>query len=243
MPRNIDPVNILDHLLVKAVEGGRDTFADKGLKTVQSKIRDVLGPICKPWTIIEKAATQENSEEKEDQVSLEDIIRFIEKSAMLLGQAKNKVVCFRRLNVLNVPLNSKSDANGILNTYTPLLSTNSTELFGRQFWKQVIDNTKAQKKTLEMFREVGKTKKKPFLAGFLARDKQSPRWSAGNHNKIPSINIFERNNNKDGREIQQVKPPINQMVRLQKQVATTFCNISVEKLEHLHPLIKEGMFL
>ena len=34
------------------------------------------------------------------------------------------------------------------------------------------------------------------------------------------------------------------MVRLQKQVATTFCNISVklvplEKLEHVHPLVKE----
>ena len=78
---------------------------------------------------------------------------------MLLGQAKNKVAC---LNVLNVPLNSKSDANGILNTYTPLLSTNSIELFGRQFRKKVVDNTKAQKETLEMFREVSKTKKKPF---------------------------------------------------------------------------------
>ena len=34
------------------------------------------------------------------------------------------------------------------------------------------------------------------------------------------------------------------MVRLQKQVATTFCNISVElvpleKLEDVHPLVKE----
>ena len=34
------------------------------------------------------------------------------------------------------------------------------------------------------------------------------------------------------------------MVRLQKQVATTFCNISVElvpleKLENVHPLVKE----
>ena len=103
------------------MEGGRETFADKDLKTAQSKIRDVLGPICRLWTIIEKAATQENSEEKEDQVSLEDSTRFIAKSAMLLGQAKNKVAYFRRLNVLNVPLNSKSDANGILNTSTPLL--------------------------------------------------------------------------------------------------------------------------
>ena len=89
--------------------------------------------------------------------SLEDIIRLIEKSVMLLGQAINKVAYFRRLNILNVSLNLKSDAKGILNNYAPLLLTNSTGLFGRQFRKQVLDNTKAQKETLEMFREVSKT--------------------------------------------------------------------------------------
>ena len=59
-----------------------------------------------------------------------------------------------------------------------------------------------------------------------------------------SVNIFKRSNNKDGREIQQVKRSINQMVRLRKKVTTTFCNISVElvppeKLIPVHPLVKE----
>ena len=134
------------------MEGRQETLANKDLETAQSKIRDVLGPICRLWTIIEKAATQENSEEKGDQVSLEDIIRLIEKSVMLLGQVNNKVAYFRRLNILNVSLNSKSDAKGILNIYAPLLSTNRSELFGRQFRKQVLDNTKVQKQTL--FRDV-----------------------------------------------------------------------------------------
>ena len=58
---------------------------------------------------------------------------------------------------------SKSDAKGILNIYAPLLSTNSTDLFVRQLWKQVLDNTKAEKETLEMFKEVGKTKRNPFF--------------------------------------------------------------------------------
>ena len=95
---------------------------------------------------------------------------------MLLGQANNKVAYFRRLNILNVSLNSKSDAKGILNTYASLLSTNITELFGRIFRKPTLDNAKAQKETLEMFREVGKTKK----------EKQTvPKGSAENHNRIP----------------------------------------------------------
>ena len=144
---------------------------------------------------------------------------------MLLGQANNKVAYFRRLNILNVSLNSKSDAKGILNTYASLLSTNSTELFGRQFRKLTLDNTKAQKETLEIFREVGKTKKKPFSERFPARNKQYQREVPKTTTEFHSVNIFERSNNKDDREMQQAKPPINQMVRLQKQVATTSCNI------------------
>ena len=60
---------------------------------------------------------------------------------------------------------------------------------------------------------------------------------------FPSANILERSNNKDGRKIQG-KPPKNQMVRLQKQIETTFCNVSVELvplkiLEQVQPLVKE----
>ena len=73
-----------------------------------------MGLICRLCAIIEKAGTQENSEEKEDQVSLEDILRLIEKSVILLGQENNKVAYFRRLDVLNVSLNSRSDAKAIL---------------------------------------------------------------------------------------------------------------------------------
>ena len=64
VPRNIDSVTILDHSLTKVVENRWETLADKELETVQSKIRDVFGPICRLWTIIKKAAAQENSEEK-----------------------------------------------------------------------------------------------------------------------------------------------------------------------------------
>ena len=77
LPRNINPVKILDHSLAKVVEGRQETLAGKNLETIPSKIRDVLAPIWRLWKIIEKAATQENSEEKEDQVSLEGTIKLI----------------------------------------------------------------------------------------------------------------------------------------------------------------------
>ena len=85
---------------------------------------------------------------------------------MLLGQANNKVAYFQCLNVLNISLNSKSDARGIFNIFAPLLSRNSTELFGCQFWKQVLDNTKVQREILLIFKEVGKTKINSFYQDF-----------------------------------------------------------------------------
>ena len=208
------------------MEGRQETLADKDLETAQSKIRDLLGLIYRLCAIIEKTATQENSEEKEDQVSLEDIIRLIEESIMLLGEANNKVAYFRRLNMLNVSLNSKSDTKGILNTYAPLLSTNSTKLFGRQFRKQVLDNTKSQKETLGIFREVGKTKKTPFSTGFPARNKQSPKGSAGNYNRIPVHQHFRTQQQQRWQRNTTSQTANKSIVRLQKQVATTFCNIS-----------------
>ena len=136
LARSIDPVKILDHPFPKAVEGRQEALADKNLETAQPKIRDVMSPMCRLCTIIEKVAARENSEKKKDQISLEDVIRLIEKSVMLLGEANNKVAYVRCLNVLIVSLNLKSDAIGLLNTYAPLLLKDSTELLGTQFQKQ-----------------------------------------------------------------------------------------------------------
>ena len=42
VPKNIDPVKILDHLLEKFVKGRQETLVDKDLETVWSKFRNVL---------------------------------------------------------------------------------------------------------------------------------------------------------------------------------------------------------
>ena len=135
---------------------------------------------------------------------------------MLLGQANNKVPYFQCLNILNVSLNPKSDAISIFNTFAPLLSTHSTETFGYQFQKQVLDNTKVQREILVMFKQVGKNKKKPFSQDF-QQETNNQQWKrAGSHKRYPPINIFERNNNKDGRKIQQSNRQTNHLVRIKK---------------------------
>ena len=85
----------------------------------------------------------------------------------------------------------------------------------------MLDNTKAQKETLQMFRQVGKTKKKPFLAGFPARNKQSPRGSVGNHKRIHLRQNFPKTS---GNYLLQ-----NISVKL----------VPLQKLDHVHPLVKE----
>ena len=42
VPKNIDPVKILDHLYEKFVKGRHETLVDKDLETVRSKFRNVL---------------------------------------------------------------------------------------------------------------------------------------------------------------------------------------------------------
>ena len=54
-----------------------------------------------------------------------------------------------------------------------------------------------------MFKELDRTKKNPFLLGFPARHKQSPRRSAVNDNR--NFHYFERINNKDGRKTHRIK--------------------------------------
>ena len=64
---------------------------------------------------------------------MEDIIRLIEKSVMLPHQANNKVAYVWCLNILNVLLNSKSDAKDILNAYAPLSSRNGINCLVENF--------------------------------------------------------------------------------------------------------------
>ena len=47
-------------------------------------------------------------------------VKILDHSLMFPDQTNNRVTYFRHLNVLNVSLNSKSDAKVILNIYVPL---------------------------------------------------------------------------------------------------------------------------
>ena len=102
---------------------------------------------------------------------------------------------------------------------------------------------KLRKKPQRCSEKLVRLKRNPFRQAFQGETNNHQEKVLETTTKFPLVNIFELSNNKDGREIQQAKQPINKMVRLQKKVAT-FCNISVEpvpleKLEHVHPLIKE----
>ena len=57
VPKNIDPVKILDHSIPKVVKGRQETLAVMDLETVKSKIRDVLGPMCRLWQLIKDSKT------------------------------------------------------------------------------------------------------------------------------------------------------------------------------------------
>lgn len=75
----------------------------------------------------------------------------------------------------------------MLNASSDLLQKHDKELFGSMFKEHVLDTTKNNKQTLDVFREVGKKNKtpirKPFRPGLPAAvDQRKQPWrSAGSH--------------------------------------------------------------
>ena len=98
-----------------------------------------MRPLAHLWSVIEEL--KKGNEAKE--VSIEDILQLVEKTIFLWGQAYNNCVYYRRLNILNASLRSKSNAKWLLNTYSELLAGHGKDLFDIKFRKKVLDSNQA----------------------------------------------------------------------------------------------------
>ena len=71
---------------------------DKVVEKIQVKIRDIMGPICRLWDIVEKGT---NTIEQWVNASLDDMQKFIEQTILIVGKSSNTVTYHRRYNLLN----------------------------------------------------------------------------------------------------------------------------------------------
>ena len=109
-----------------------------------------MGPLSKLWNILEGA---KGAEEDAVQISINDLLHYVEQTVLLLGQSSNAITYHRRLNVLGSVMNSQYQVKSML-----LLQKHGEYLFGKKFTNYIADTIKSKKQTKEIFIE----HKKPF---------------------------------------------------------------------------------
>ena len=99
------------------------------LEKLQRKTVDVMGPLSKLWNILEGA---KGAEEDAVQISISDLLHYVEQTVLLLGQSSNAITFHRRLNVLGSVMNSQYQVKSMLKEKTSLLQNHDEYLFGKK---------------------------------------------------------------------------------------------------------------
>ena len=125
------------------------------LEKLQRKTVDVMVPLSKLWNILEGA---KRAEEDAAQISINDLLHYVEQTVFLLGQSSNAITYHRRLNVLGSVMNSQYQVKSMLKEKASLLQKHDEYLFGEKFRNHIADSIKSKKQTKEIFIE----HEKPF---------------------------------------------------------------------------------
>ena len=117
---------------------------------LQQKTVDVMGLLSKLWNILEGSKW---AEEDAVQISINDLLHYVEQTVLLLGQSSNAMPYHRRLSVLGSVMNSQYQVKSMLIEKAPLLQKHDEYLFGKKFRNHIADTIKSKKQTKEIFIE------------------------------------------------------------------------------------------
>ena len=158
VPDNLDNVKKLDDFLRDILKEKRKTNEqniENVLEKLQQKTVDMMDPLSRLWNILE---TAKGAEEDAVQISINDLLHYVEQTVLLLRQSSNAITYHRRLNVLGSVMNSQYQVKSMLKGKTSLLQKHDEYLFGKKFRNHIADSIKSKKQTKETFIE----HKKPF---------------------------------------------------------------------------------
>ena len=111
--------NFKGHLESKTSKKGkkyRKYFGKASAKNCRSV--DVMSPLSKLWNILEGT---KRAEEDTVQISINDLLHYVEQNVLLLGQTSNAITYHRRLNVLGSVVNSQYRVKTMLKEMASLL--------------------------------------------------------------------------------------------------------------------------
>ena len=88
------------------------------LEKLHRKTVDVMDHLSKLWNILEGA---KGAEENAVQISINDLLYYVEQTALLVGQSSNAITYHRMLNVSGSVVNSQYQIKSMLNEKELLL--------------------------------------------------------------------------------------------------------------------------
>ena len=135
-----------------------------------------MGPLSKLWLLIQNAL----SPQEEVPLGLNKVKEYVEQSILLLGQATNLMTYHRRYNILSGLNCAPQQSKGTLREEADLLQQQDKNLLGKKFREHLVSSAKSKKQTIELLRDKGKKKQKPFRYG----PSDTPRRSSGGPQKF-----------------------------------------------------------
>ena len=118
------------------------------MEKFQQKILDVLGPLSRLWKGLEDI---KNAPGDTVPMSVEDHIKLIEQTVLLLGQASNSILYSRRFQILKTLIKDPKKAKNISKEKADLLQKGDQNFFGRKFRSHVVETERSKNRTLEVF--------------------------------------------------------------------------------------------
>ncbi|XP_070556220.1 uncharacterized protein [Ptychodera flava] len=124
---------------------------DTGLKRVQQRVLNVMGPLGKLWSELEDIRCGRAGEETD----LQTMLSLVEQSILMLGQANVATIYQRRLGIVAKISRSQKKAKKLLNKYAPALQHTNKSLFGDTFYKKLERHVKVKRKAQEIGETLG----------------------------------------------------------------------------------------
>ena len=173
VPLNLHPPRKMDEfmrdLIFEKRAGSIEVAADSNLVKLQQKLLDVMGPLSKVWTIVEKTS---NSRFEQVEVSLPEILTNLDQTVMLLGQALNSISYTRRFNALKQITGDPRKTKQLLKEKNEIFPKETQFLFGEKFESDIIRTAKSKQKSKEVFSAMT-NKQPPFRRGPLLEHQQN----------------------------------------------------------------------
>ena len=168
VPGNIKKARVLDPVLETMLNEDNKQIVvkqDESLKRVQKKVIDVLGPLSKVWTPLEKAA-----KDTSDSVFLDlpAMAQHMQEATALLGQAVVTINHFRRRRVLT-GLTSNNESNRLIKQHKDVLEEDNDELFGYEFREDFRDHKHEVSKNQKAIKNPNNNTNKKSGGGNLTR--------------------------------------------------------------------------